>query len=68
MITIAAPILALCAFRVGFAWGRRRPSGRWTVAGEDGAYELRCDGRRVATFASYHKAVRAADLHNGDMR
>ena len=68
MITIAAPILALACFLVGFAWGRRRPSGRWTVEGEDGAYELRCDGRKVATFASYHKAVRAADLHNGDTR
>ena len=68
MTTLAAPLLALTSFLVGFAWGRRRPSGRWTVAGEDGAYELRQDGRTVATFASYHKAVRAADLHNGDMR
>lgn len=68
MTTLAAPILALCAFLVGFAWGRRSSRPRWTVTGEDCAYDLRCDGRRVATFASHHKAVRAADLHNGDTR
>ena len=68
MITLAAPILALTSFLVGFAWGRRRPSGKWTVEGKDGAYALRCDGRLVAAFASYHKAQHAADLHNGDAR
>ena len=66
MTTLAAPILALAAFLVGFAWGRRSSRPRWTVTGEDCAYDLRCDGRKVATFASYHKARHAADRYNGE--
>ena len=66
MTTLAAPILALAAFLVGFVWGRRSSRPRWTVTGEDCAYHLCCDGRKVATFASYHKARHAADRYNGE--
>jgi hypothetical protein len=75
MIPLSGAIVALCSFLVGYAWGRRAPSpqtvyraGRWHVVGEDCAYELRCEGQRIARFASYHKARHAADLHNGAAR
>ena len=72
MLTLYGAILALCSFLLGYAWARRTPAepvvyraGRWAVTGTDCAYELRCGETRIARFTSYHKAVHAADLHNG---
>ena len=75
MMTLSALILALSAFLLGFAWGRRVPdpqpsptlyaAGAWAVAEHDGAYLLTCRGRPIARFASLHKAQHAADLHGG---
>ena len=70
MLTLAGLILALSSFLLGYAFARREPArpvlyraGRWTVSGEDCAYLLSVEGQPVARFASYHKAVSAADLH-----
>ncbi len=75
---ISALILALSAFLLGFAWGRRARdpepdpivyrAGKWRVVGTDCAYELRCGETRIARFASFHKAAHAADLNNGAAR
>jgi hypothetical protein len=75
MMTLSGVILALSAFLLGFAWGRRARdpepdpvvcrAGKWRVVGTDCAYELRCGETRISTFKSYHKAQHAADLHNG---
>ena len=75
---VSALILALSAFLLGFAWGRRAPdpepsttlyaAGDWAVSGYDGAYLLTCRGRPIARFASIHKAKHAADLHSGVSR
>lgn len=72
---VSALILALSAFLLGFAWGRRVPApvpsptlystGAWAVSGYDGAYLLTCHGRPIARYASLHKAQHAADLHGG---